>query len=276
MSDDERRRYDFRVIAIELIDPPERSMREEMDDRALEELAANIKRNGVLQPLGVVPVEERYRISWGHRRFEAAKLAGERELPCRVLFDNDVREEEFKYVENTFREAVNPMAEATWLADLLEHKYGNYLDRLCDALNLKQSTVEGRLDLLRGWPEVQEALRAKRIVLGVARELNRMKDHGWMKYRLADAISQGASERTVREWRLADNKTLEAQRLLTSGEIPATPPSTEAAYGTVDTCILCWLPEDQHEMDYVKVHRDCLKQLMRRVRAEQREGARAD
>lgn len=275
MTDDARLRPDFRLVPIELIDPPPIAMREEMDDAALESLAANIKRNGVLQPPGVIPSPDgRFRISWGHRRFEAAKLAGETMLPVRVV-DDATKEEELKVAENYHQEPVNPVAEATYFADLLERKYGGYIEQLAAAVNRPVSTIEDRLDLLRGFPEVVDALRAKKIGLGVARELNRMKDAGWMRYRLADAISQGATERTVRDWRLQDNKTIEAQRLANSGEIPPTPPSTEAAYGTVDTCVLCFLAEDQNDMEYVKVHRDCLKQLMRRVRAESRSGAGA-
>lgn len=275
MSDADRRRYDFRVIALELIDPPARAMREDMDDVGLEELAQNIKRNGILQPLGVVPTAERFRISWGHRRFVAAQLAGESAAPCRVLFDGDVHEEEFKYVENTFREDVNPMAEATWLADLLDNKFGSDIEKLCAALNLKESTVNSRLDLLRGHPIVQDALRAGKIRIGVARELNRMTEESWMKYRLDEAIANGASERVVREWRISDARTLAIQRAEASGAISATPPSTESPIGSVDTCVLCMLPDDPNEMTYVKAHNDCIKRLLRALRAEERQRAAA-
>lgn len=275
MTDDARHRPDFRMVPIELIDPPPIAMREEMDDVGLEALTANIKRNGVLQPLGVIATPDgRFRISWGHRRYEASKLAGETMLPVRVV-DDATKEEELKVAENYYQEPVNPIAEATYFADLLERKFGGYIEQLAAAINRPLSTIEDRLDLLRGYPEVQAALRKHEIGVGVARELNRMKEPSWMRYRLDDAIKQGATERTVRDWRLQDNKTIEAQRLTASGEIPATPPSTEAIYGTVDTCILCWLAEDQHDMDYVKVHRDCLKQLMRRMRAENQPAARA-
>lgn len=270
MSTEPRPRPDFQVVDLELIDPPPIAMREEMDDDNLVALGANIKRNGVLQPLGVIATADgRYRISWGHRRFEAAKLVGETHVPVRLV-DDDTKEEEFKVAENAFHEPVNPVAEATYFADLLERKYSGYIEQLAAAVNRPVSTIEDRLDLLRGWPDVIDALRAKRIGLGVARELNRMKDHGWAKYRLSEAVEKGATEREVRNWRLEDAQTLEVQRLTNSGEIPATPPSTEGAYGSVDTCILCWLAEDQNDMEYVKVHRDCLKQLMRRVRAEQK------
>lgn len=274
MTDAAPRRYDFRVVRLNLIDPPPVAMREKMDDRGLERLAADIKRNGVLQWLGLVPTDDgRFRISWGHRRYEAAKLAGEYDVPARIV-DDEAKEEEFKVAENAHQEPVNPMAEATYYAHLLEDKFGSDIDKLSAALNVPVSTINGRLDLLRGDPLIMHALRAETIKLGVARELNRMQDPGWRKYRLEEAIAQGATERVVREWRIRDAQTLAVQRAEASGEISATPPSTEAPIGSVDTCVLCLLPDDPNDMTYVKAHNDCIKRLIRAVRAEERQRAR--
>lgn len=266
------RRYDFRVVALELIDPPPIAMREEMDDRALEELAADIKRNGILQPPGVIERDGRYVIVWGHRRFEAAKLAGEAAIPVRVLFDSSLDEEDLKISENRHQEPVNPMGEATYFADILERKFGGDIEQMSAAIHVPISTIDARLELLRGWPDVQAALRAGTIRLGVARELNRMKHEDWMKFRLGEAIDQGASERVVRDWRISDVKHLAMQQAEASGAIAAVPPSTEAPIGNVDTCVVCFIADDGIDMTYVKVHNDCLKGLLRRVRAEQRTG----
>jgi ParB/RepB/Spo0J family partition protein len=269
MNDDAGRRYDFRVIPIAAIDPPARSMREQMDDAGLDELRVNIQRNGILQPLGVVPVGDRFRISWGHRRFIAAGMAGEMTLPCRVLLDGDVREEEFKYVENTFRENVNPAEEASWLADLLDTRYGGDIETLCAALNVKESTVNGRLDLLRGDPAVLAALKAREIGIGVARELNKMREPSWRAYRLGDAIAHGSTERVVRDWRISDEKHLSLQRAAENGELPTVPPSTEVPIGSADRCELCGESDDPTDMEYVRVHRSC-------ARIHRRELARHD
>src|SRR5947207_13926595 len=108
------RRYDFRVVPLELIDPPELAMREKMDDRRLEELAADIKRDGILQWLGVIALPDgRFRISWGHRRYVAAGLAGETVVPVRVV-DDATKGEDFKIQENYHQDPLNPMAEATY------------------------------------------------------------------------------------------------------------------------------------------------------------------
>lgn len=265
------RRYDFRVVNLELIDPPPSAMREQMDDRALEQLADNIKRNGILQPPGVIEADGRFRIVWGHRRYEAAKLAGETAIPVRVLYDAELTEEELKIAENAHQEPVNPMGQATYYADILERKFGGDIEAMSAATHVPISTINGRLELLLGWEDVQAALRAGKITLGVARQLNAMKHESWMKYRLAEAVDQGATERVVRDWRIADAKHLAMQQAEQGGAIAAVPPSTEAPIGNVDTCLLCMLPDDSNDMTYVKVHNDCLKGLLRRVRAEQRE-----
>lgn len=273
MSGAAPRRYDFRVVPIELIDPPPIAMREEMDDRGLERLAADIKRNGILQWLGLIPTDDgRFRVSWGHRRLVAAQLAGEYEVPARIV-DDAAKEEEFKIAENAHQEPVNPMAEATYYAHLLDDKFGGDIEALSAAVNVPVSTINGRLDLLRGDPHVMAALRADKIRLGVARELNRMSEATWRMYRLAEAIEQGATERVVRDWRIRDEQMLSIQRAAANGSISAAPPSTEAPIGSVDTCVLCMLPDDPNEMTYVKAHNDCIKRLLRAVRAEERQRA---
>lgn len=261
------REYDFRVVPLEQIDPPTHAMRADMDDRALEELTDDVKRNGVLQPLGVFPINGRMRIIWGHRRFVAAELAGELAVPCRVFANGDVHEEDYKLSENRFREDVNPADEATWFADLLERKCGHEIEQLCALVGATESYINGRLDLLRGDERVLEALRAKSINLAVARELNKGKEPDWVAFWLKDAIDQGATAATVQRWRMARDQQL---RLAATNPADVQVDSNAAApapIGSVDACGLCLLPDDRHEMEYVLVHRSCLKLHMRQMRA---------
>jgi ribosomal protein S9 len=65
--------------------------------------------------------------------------------------------------------------------------------------------------------DVGDALRAGKIRLGVARELNKMENESWMKFRLAEAVDQGATERVVRDWRISDAKHLAIQQAERSG-----------------------------------------------------------
>ena len=261
------RSYDFRLLPLALIDPPAVSMREHMDDRKLEELAASIRSDGLRQPIGVRPVGERYRVSYGHRRVIACGLVGETLVPCFVLADDSDLEEAAKVAENWFREDTNPAEDATYFAYLLENRYEGDIERLCRSLGVKESRVQGRLDLLRGDAGVLEALRANRITLSVARELNRIKDDGWRRHYLADAIEQGATASVVQRWRIDADRRAD---LAAGGGLPgdsAAESVTASPLTSIDRCLLCALDDDPLEMEFVRVHRSCHTQHRRLQRA---------
>jgi ParB/RepB/Spo0J family partition protein len=261
------RDFDFRVIELALIDAPAIAMRAEMDDGKLGELAADIKRNGVLQPLGVFPVDGRHRIIYGHRRYVAAQLAGERVVPCRVHADGDAHEEDYKLSENRFREDVNPADEATWFADLLERRCGGDIEQLCALVNAGESYINGRLDLLRGDDQVRAELRAGRINLAVARELNKFREGDWRRFYLTEAITQGATAAVVARWRMERERIASLAAAEASGAQDTTPATNATPLGSVDACAFCLLPDDPLEMEYVRVHRSCLKAHTRQMRA---------
>lgn len=252
------RQYDFRVLELGRIDPPPVAMREAMDPEKLEELKASIRAKGVVSPLGVYVAGDRFTIIYGHRRYIAARAIGERVVPCRVHADGSAREEDYKFTENYYREDVNPAEEATWFADLLERKHAGNIEALCAELSLKESFIQGRLDLLRGDAAVLQALRERRIVLGVARELNKIHDEGWRRHYLTDALEQGANSTTVRTWRMNFERYQTQQDLVARGAVPDVAPSSEAPLGTLDACLICGRTVGQHVMTYVKVHNDCL------------------
>lgn len=261
------RDFDFRMVDRALIDEPANAMRAEMDDAKLGELAADIKRNGILQPLGVFPVDGRFRIIYGHRRYVASELAGEKLLPCRVHADGDVHEEDYKLSENRFREDVNPVDEATWFADLLERRCAGEIEQLCALVNATESYINGRLDLLRGDDQVRAELRASRINLAVARELNKFHEDDWRRYYLAEAIGTGATAAVVARWRIERERIVRLAVSQAAGDGAGATASTAAPLGSVDACAFCLLPDDPLEMEYVRVHRSCLKVRMREARA---------
>lgn len=253
------RSYDFRLVPITLIDPPEVAMRESMDDRKLEELAKDIRDSGLRQPIGVRPRGDRFRVSYGHRRRIACEMAGELIVPCFVLEDDDDQEEQFKLAENWLREETNAAEEATYFAYQLEKRYGGDIEAMCRALHVKESRVQGRLDLLRGDPAILIALRQKRINLGVARELNKIRDERYRGLYLADAITQGATASVVSGWRMQVERLEKLNEANADGSIASVGASTEASIGAVHRCLLCLLDDDPGELEYVEVHHSCKK-----------------
>jgi ParB/RepB/Spo0J family partition protein len=261
------RSFDFRLIALEAIDPPPVPMRDAMDPEKLGELEASIRDKGILSPLGVYARGDRFVIIYGHRRYVAAQHVGELAVPCRVHEDGSAREEDYKFTENYFREDVNPAAEAAWFADLLERKHAGNIEALCAELGLRESFVQGRLDLLRGGEDVLLALRDHSITLSVARELNKIRPADWRSFYLADAIAQGATAAIVQRWRIERERLAKIEAAEARGELAAVPAAIESPIHSIDVCLVCALPDDPLEMEFARVHKDCARAHRRAQRA---------
>lgn len=245
----------YHEIALELIDQPALPIRETFDTQALEDLAQSIRDVGVLQAIAVEQHGGRYRILAGHRRFIAAGRAGLKTIPAVVRDTRSVSGVAVTSHENAFREDVNPAEEARYLAQVLEHECGGDVDRLCELTRQARSYVEGRLLLLQGDPDVFEALRARRVSMAVARELNRVKDRGYRMMYLDAAIRGGATARIVQEWRIQSEAMMPADA----------PPATDGANQytglpapiTAMRCVCCDNSEEPWNMELIAVHRRC-------------------
>lgn len=246
------------MVPIDLIDPPDVAMRRSMDDKKMDELRQSILEDGLRQPIGVRPVGDRFRVSYGHRRRVACELAGEIAIPCFVLADDADAEERFKIQENWLREETNPAEEAIYFQHLLDNHYHGEIERMCRALGVKESRVNARLDLLRlGFKDVFEALQRREIPLAVAKELNKIKVERYRRLVLGDAIAEGSTAASVQLRRInIERMELASANGGEAGDGEA--PSAEVPMMSVDRCVLCDSAKDPQHMIYVRVHRDCL------------------
>jgi len=261
------------LIDLDLIDEPELAMRETMSDEGLESLTASLKALGQLQELVVVQQGARYRIAAGHRRYIALERGGFTRARCLVYPEGTSLEEAIKVAENDEREEVNPASQATYYAWLLEHRAGGDVARLARLVNRAESHVLDRLDLTRGDPDVLSALRGQTITLAVARELNKVRVDTYRALFLGDAVSQGANSKVVRRWRQDLERTTRINEAMTAGGDAAVPASTEPGIVNIDLCPLCHSASDQHDMEYIRVHRSCRAVFMRQQAAGERAGA---
>jgi ParB family chromosome partitioning protein len=101
-------------VDIDLLAPNQQQPRLNMDDAKLEELAASIKANGIIQPILVRRTGTTYRIIAGERRWRAAQRAGLQRVPVvvRDVADGDKQLLELALIENLQREGLNPVDEA--------------------------------------------------------------------------------------------------------------------------------------------------------------------
>ena len=179
---------DARAIDVTLIDPNPNQPRRAFDQTALEELAASIRRHGVLQPILVRPIEARYQIIAGERRWRAAQIAGLTAIPSimREIADDD-EVEVLALLENVHRQDLDALDEA--------HTYQRLVQRLrlsrrglADSLDLNHTRVNNRLLLIEN-PAIEEAVRVGTLGVTVAQELARTDD---------PALQQEMIERAMR------------------------------------------------------------------------------
>lgn len=260
-----------RAIPIELIDEPSLAMREEFDEIELDELSTSIRTNGLIEPIIVRPRGARFEVVAGHRRLLACRRAGLGDVPAIVRDVDDAAAEAIKVAENVDRAAVNPVEEATYFAELLDRHCGDDVDRLCEFVKRRRPYVEERLLLLRGAPEVLDALRAKKIPMAVAQELNKFSDRaGTLMY--LDYALNGATAKQVRDWRrqyadfAARNPGAPIDGAAATTDIAAAPAMSSHA------CPCCGENANMNRLIAIYVHDYCyeaqLKRLLKTLRGE--------
>jgi len=163
-----------KLIAVALLDPNPYQPRTTFDQAALEELAASIREHGVLQPLTVRQVGDRYQIGAGERRKRAAELANLTDIPCVMRDLSDEQMEVLALVENVQRADLDPLDEA--------HAYRRLIDRfelslreVAGRVKKSHEHIARRLRLIAD-PAVEEAVRAGTVVPTIAAELARVED----------------------------------------------------------------------------------------------------
>ena len=142
-----------------------------MDEGALEELAASIREQGLMQPILVRPVDGgRYEIIAGERRWRAAQKAGLKEIPALVKPVPDNAALALALIENIQREDLNPLEEAQGLQRLID-EFGLTHEAAAKAVGRSRSAVTNLLRLTQLAPAAQEYLHNGTLEMGHARAL---------------------------------------------------------------------------------------------------------
>ncbi|WP_455100476.1 ParB/RepB/Spo0J family partition protein [Parvimonas micra] len=145
------------TIDLDKLKAREDQPRKNFDDDSLEELANSIKADGVIQPIVVRKVGDKYEIIAGERRFRASKLAGLEKVPIVVKNVSDRKARELALVENIQREDLNPIEEAISLKTLME-EYKLTQQELSDIVGKSRSYIANNLRLLNLSDYIKEYL----------------------------------------------------------------------------------------------------------------------
>jgi ParB family chromosome partitioning protein len=188
-----------RTIAIEDVHPAAGQPRTTFDDGRLEELAASIRTQGIIQPL-IVRARSAggYELIAGERRWRAAQRAGLHEVPAVVRDVSPTRAFEMAMVENLQREDLNPLEEAAGYHRLIT-EFNYTQESLADRVGKDRSTVANALRLLR-LPDAARSLLAEgRLSMGHARALLGLDTVEAMEKLARRVVSQDLSVRKVEE-----------------------------------------------------------------------------
>jgi len=146
------------------------------NEDSINELSESIKEHGVIQPIVVRPVGDRYEIIAGERRYKAATLAGLQTIPAIITDLNDKDSAEVALIENVQRQDLTPIEEAISYKKILDMGYLTQ-ENLAEKLGKNQSTVANKLRLLNLDEEVQEALLNEKISERHARSLLKLSNY---------------------------------------------------------------------------------------------------
>ncbi|QDF95232.1 chromosome partitioning protein ParB [Azoarcus sp. DD4] len=198
-SDDDADKGELQTLATDALQPGKYQPRTRMDPGSLEELAASIKAQGVMQPVLVRPLaqlngEPRYEIIAGERRWRASQIAGLTELPCLVREIPDEAALAMSLIENIQREDLNPLEEAGGIQRLID-EFGMTHQQAADAVGRSRPAASNLLRLLNLAGQVQELLMAGDIDMGHARAL--LPLDGASQIQLANLVA--ARQLSVRE-----------------------------------------------------------------------------
>jgi ParB family chromosome partitioning protein len=188
--------------------------RREFDETEIDQLSSSLQEHGLLQPILVRRVAERYQLVAGERRLRAAIKAGWPDVPVNVIEADDRKTAEISIVENLQRKDLNALEKAASFQRYLE-TYQCTQDELARRLQLDRSTIANLIRLLELPEAVQQSLRAGEITPGHARALLPLGDENeqisFCRRIVADGLSVRSIESLVQETILvADAEPLDA------------------------------------------------------------------
>src|SRR3990167_6476631 len=251
-------------IPLDLIDDPGVPMRSAMDEEKLDELARSITTHGLIQPITLRKVGERYEVVAGHRRFKASKRAGLATMPAIVRVLDDAKTDEMRMHENLYREDVNPVDEARYIRVMVDtHKVEP--GARAKMTGKSEAYLKGRYDLLDYPDYLVQAVQQEHVSLSAAQWLARIEDDRvrmeYTRFAILGGITAKRAEAWYRSWMLG-SLPREASAFAPAPDEPSAEPRK-----LMMPCVLCRHDDDIENMGMYYAHRDCA-QAVSKMQAE--------
>lgn len=210
-------------VAVEAIEENPFQPRKTFDEDELSALSESIRNHGILQPLVVRQVGDRFQLIAGERRLRAARSAGLVAVPVNVVDFNDQQALEAALVENIQRADLNPIEKAQGFKEYLT-RYQMTHDQLATRLGMGRATITNLVALLDLPAEIQESIRTGNLSTGHAKIIKGISDPARQialsKEIIARGLSVHATEAYVKQL-TADEKGAVEPEAGTGGKAPA-------------------------------------------------------
>lgn len=170
--------------------------RREFDEAEIDQLSDSLQEHGLLQPILVRRIDERYQLVAGERRLRAAIKAGWADVPVQVIEADDRKTAEIAIVENLQRKDLNALEKAASFQRYLV-QYGCTQDELAGRLQLDRSTIANLIRLLELPEAVRQSLSSGEITPGHARALLPLGDENEQVAFCGRIVAEGLSVRAI-------------------------------------------------------------------------------
>lgn len=208
--------------------------RKDFDEDALNELAASIKKHGVIMPIIVNKSGNRYMIIAGERRFRASKIAGLDRVPVIVKNYDERQIKEISLIENLQREDLNPIEAATAMRSLMDD-YHLSQEELADRIGKSRPAIANTLRLLNLQADVLEMVKSGELSAGHARTIVSVPASDQKK--MAQAVVKGglsvrATEKMVKDYFLPPEEKKKKIKAPLSAELKELIGDMQRVFGT--------------------------------------------
>jgi len=230
----------------------------EIDDSKVQDLAASIRRVGLINPIVVAPDGDKYVIIAGHHRYRAVELVGRGSIRCLVRSAEGTQVKEVAIADNLFRTDLSPIETASALKDMLDSGTMDPAE-LAKAMHRSVDWVWRQISLLNWPPDVLEVVHGGEISVSAASNLALIEDETYRAFLLRNAVDSGATARAtaawLQAWRAAKPADEAIQAEPVGGREPVLPALPQAP------CLVCNTLSRTDALAYVLICPGCIAQI---------------
>lgn len=248
-------------IPIDDIKVGEHAQRIDAEDPDTVELAASIRRVGIINPLVVVRDGDELHLLAGHRRLVAACLAGLKVVPCFIRPSEKDVDAEISFAENFFRKDLSPVELAAALKDCLT-KETMTIQQLAAGFHKSEHWVHSMI-AIADWPDdVLEALHNEQFSVSAAHNLACVTEPDYRAFLVRNAVESGATARTTAAWLQAWRSMAPPEEAITAEPVAAGTPRVPLVPQA--PCLCCSQLFMVNKMSHVPICGGCI-QVLRQV-----------